>query len=175
MWFPRYIAACKIYGSGSVIELFIHLTKFGTATVFLCRLSLDQNLLYHRSKAPPGEEKQSCRIWLYTFFFFLRQTALQRCLQLQSLRVHGNKTVIPNSRVSFCSPLHLSLSLHIAPSDIAERRRCLSLFLSLFLPSLSFSPSLPLCLRELLYLSGGKGVMLLQSCISILLLLRLNI
>ena len=88
-------------------------------------------------------------MWLYTFFFFfVGKLCFNAASDSSELRVHGNKIVIENSRVSSPPLFHHSPSLHLSLSlsDIAEQLPPLSLSLSLSLP---LSPSLSLSLSAL--------------------------
>lgn len=143
------------------------------------RLSRGREPPYRRSEE---ERNISARMWLDTFLFLSTNCALMLPSTPAAERM-ATKLSSEIARVSFGSRPSISgcRSASLLLTSLCGR----SVSLTLFSPPprslcLSLSPlflfalhSLSLC--ELLYLSGGKGVMLLQRCISILPLLRLNI
>ncbi len=165
MWFPWYISACKIHGFGSVIELYLFSLSskqqqcLSPAVCF----SLYQNLLCQRTKAAPKEEKQ--------------RAVVCGCILFQ-----GKLCFNAASNSSSCECMATKLSSKIAESLLLSFPSLpVALLLSFWhcraaasFSLLSLSLSLALSLWALVPFRR-EGVMLLQRCISILLLLRLNI
>lgn len=152
MWLLQYTVFVHASFTAVAESLSCNSSKFHAATVFLS--SRESEPL---PSSPPTTNKgssrtrttQSCRCVL-----FLKAN---RALTLPPTPV-AERAWQQNSKIAESLLFHLSLSLHISLTDIVERLQSLSL---------------SVC--EILYLSVREEVMPLQRCISILLLLRLNI
>lgn len=154
MWLLQYTVFVHASFTAVAESLSCNSSKFHAATVFHSSRE-SEPLPSSPTTTNKGSSRtrttQSCRCVL-----FLKAN---RALTLPPTPV-AERAWQQNSKIaeSLLPLFHLSLSLHISLTNIVERLQSLSL---------------SVC--EILYLSVREEVMPLQRCISILLLLRLNI